>query len=268
MRLDRAAPRLLEADTSLAAVSFGDELKTGAKTTCEFLDVAAMLGFQSVELCDLSIRNTATITDELRARGLGMPSVALRNDFTGDAQSTVASVDHIRSWLRTARMLGCRLARVWTGWRRRDTVARRQIVDAFDQVVEDACALGVALAVETHGGLSNDLEFLVGLCSRYPRQTFGVCLDFGNLPVEQRVPLIRRLAPLTTHVHVKSYRFNDHGEETTVPLAWAITQLDAAGFRGQWVIEYEGCPPYEEGIERTVAVLRRTLGRPDEDVRS
>lgn len=265
MRLDRVTRRFLEPDISLAVVSFGDELKTGAKTTCGFLDAAAMLGFRSVELCDLSIRNTATIADQLRARGLGMPSVALRNDFTGDPQSMVASVDHVRSWLRTARTLGCRLARVWTGRQRSDTVAHRQIVDAFDQAVEDACALGVALAVETHGGLSNDPEFLTGLCSRYPRHAFGVCLDFGNLPVEQRVPLIRRLAPLTNHVHVKSYRFDDHGEETTVPLAWAITQLDAAGFRGQWVIEYEGSPPYEEGIERTVAVLRRTLGRPGLD---
>jgi len=251
----------VETDVSLAVVCFGDELKTGAKTTAEFLDAAVRLGFTSVELCDRSVRDPAAVQAGLHERNLVMPSIALRNDFTGDQRSVADNVEHLTRWLDIAATLGCRLARVWTGWQRTNAAARHQITEAFDEVVPQAIRAGVALAVETHGGLSNDPAFLADLCDRYPRGSFGVCLDFGNLPDDARRFAIRRLAPITSHVHVKSYRFDAHGVETTVPLAWAIGELGRVGFAGQWVIEYEGPPPYETGIEQTVAVLRSTLHR-------
>lgn len=254
--------RQLEADVPLAVVSFGDQLKTGAMSTADFLDAAVDLGFASVELCDRTVRQPAAVQTGLRARGLAMPSIALRNDFTGDADSIAASIDHLIRWLEIAASLGCGTARVWTGRQRVDGAARRQIVEAFDKVVPHAQRLGVALAVETHGGLSNDPSFLKDLCGRYSRASFGVCLDFGNLPSDVRRAAIRNLAPITNHVHVKSYEFNADGVETSVPLAWAITELRLAGFAGQWVIEYEGAPPYEAGINQTVSILRSTLGRP------
>jgi hypothetical protein len=104
--------------------------------------------------------------------------------------------------------------------------------------------------------------FLVDLCDRYPRDSFGVCLDFGNLPGDVRRFAIRRLARITNHAHVKSYDFDARGVETTIPLTWAVAELDRAGFAGQWVIEYEGPPPYKLGIAQTVAALRSTLRRP------
>ena len=60
----------LEADVSLAVVCFGDELKTGARSTLEFLDAAVSLGFRSVELCDRSVRDPATVRQALRDRDL------------------------------------------------------------------------------------------------------------------------------------------------------------------------------------------------------
>ncbi len=230
----------VETDISLAVVCFGNELKTGARSTAEFLDAAVSLGFASVELCDRSVRDPAAVQAGLRDRGLAMPSIALRNDFTGDQGSVADSVDHLIGWLTIAESFGCRLARVWTGWQRVDATARRQITEALDEVVPHARRVGVALAVETHGGLSNHPAFLADLCDRYPSESFGVCLDFGNLPGDVRRFAIRRLAPITNHVHVKSYEFDASGVETTIPLAWAIRELDRAGFAGQWVIEYEG----------------------------
>ena len=251
----------LETDVSLAVVCFGDELKTGVRSTLQFLDAAASLGFRSVELCDRSVRNPAEVRQALRDRDLAMPSIALRNDFTGNRPSVVNNVDHLIRWLTIAASFGCRLARVWTGWQRIDATGRRQILEAFDEVVPYARRAGVALAVETHGGLSNAPAFLEDLCDRYPEGSFGVCLDFGNLPADVRRFAIRRLAPITNHVHVKSYQFDARGVETTVPLTWAIGELHRVGFAGQWVIEYEGPPPYETGIDQTVATLRSTLRR-------
>jgi sugar phosphate isomerase/epimerase len=254
-------PRPFEPDISLAVVSFGDDLKTGAMTTPEFLDAAVRLGFTAVELCDRSVREPAAVAAGLADRGLRMPSIALRNDFTGNRSSTQASVDHLRRWLDLSAEFGCRTARIWTGWAASDGAARQQILWALDQVVPYAESIGVAVALETHGGLSNEPDFLRDLCERYSRSVFGVCLDFGNLPAARRRPLIADIAPLTTHVHVKSYAFDDDGIETTIPLAWAVATVGETGFAGQWVIEYEGPPPYPAGIHQTVATLRDSLGR-------
>src|SRR5262245_23918030 len=108
----------LETDISLAVVSFGDELKTGAMTTEQFLDAAVELGFSAVELCDRTVRDPLKVRNDLLDRGLSMPSIALRNDFTGDQRSVDANVDHLRRWLCTAADLGCQTARIWTGWQR------------------------------------------------------------------------------------------------------------------------------------------------------
>jgi sugar phosphate isomerase/epimerase len=261
MRMDDVVRTRLEPDISLAVVSFGNELKTGAMTTVEFLDAAVALGFEAVELCDRTIGDPGTLATALTDRGLALPSLALRNDFTGDRRSVAENIDHVRRWLDVAAGLSCRTARIWTGWQRADGVGRRQIRDAMDRVIRHAAAAGVAVAVETHGGLSNDPAFLSELCERYPRSGFGVCLDFGNLPAESRRAAIAALAPLTTHVHVKSHEFNAQGVETTIPLSWAISTVRDCGFDGQWVIEYEGPPPFEVGIDRTVLTLRRALGR-------
>jgi sugar phosphate isomerase/epimerase len=251
-----------EPDISLAAVSFGGRVKTGQMSTEEFLDEARRLGFRAVELCDRTVGDPGALGEALAARGLTMPSIALRNDFTGGSEATAESVAHLGAWLDVAQLLGCRTARVWTGWQHDDGSTRREIVAAFDRVVEVAAGLGIGLAVETHGGASNDPRFLSLLCERYAGHRFGVCVDFGNIPPPRRRDVIAAVAGYTSHVHVKAYQFDDHGIETTVPLDWAVRAVAAAGFRGQWVIEYEGAPPWPAGIDHTVRSLRQTLQRP------
>lgn len=219
----------LDGDVSLAVVSFGDELKTGAMSTADFLDAAVRLGFRSVELCDRTVREPAAIMRLLSERDLYLPSIALRNDFTGSHESMIESCAHLKRWISMAAEFGCRTARIWSGWQRSDGSARRQVVAALDDVMAHATKAQVALALETHGGLSNDPGFLAELCERYPRETFGVCVDFGNLPAAERRLSIATLAPLATHVHVKSHEFDALGIETTIPLIWAIETIARAG---------------------------------------
>lgn len=259
--IGRPPDRRLEPDIALAAVSFGGRAKTGQMSTDEFLDAASRLGFGAVELCDRTIGDPEAVAEALSDRNLRAPSIALRNDFTGDPESVSASVAHLREWLAVAGRLGCRIARIWTGWQRDDASSRRQIIEAFDQVVDHAGGVGVGLAVETHGGASNDPRFLHDLAQRYAGLDFGVCLDFGNLPAGCRRDVIAAVAGITSHVHVKSYEFDADGVETSVPIDWAVGVLDAAGFMVCWVIEYEGSPPWIDGIVNTTAALRRGLGR-------
>jgi sugar phosphate isomerase/epimerase len=239
---------------ALAVVCFGNELKDGTMTLPQFLDHAVDLGLDAVELCDRSIKNPAAVRGLLAERGLRMPSIALRNDFTGPANELPAQIGHIREWIGIAAEFGARTARVWTGWARTDATARRQITQAFDELIHVAVEHDVTLAVETHGGLSNDPEFMLPLARRY-RSHFGICIDFGNLP-EPRQEVIAAMLPEVVHVHVKTYAFDEQGDETTVPARWAVTELARRGYAGPWILEYEGEPPYLPGIEATMATVR------------
>jgi sugar phosphate isomerase/epimerase len=243
-------------NVSLAVVSFGDSLKHGSMSLDSFMRAAVTHGLGAVELCDLSMRDPAVAVDLASRYDLGMPSVALRNDFTGSAEALGQQIEHLRSWMPIVRSVGGTVARVWTGWHRTDDVATKQIIDGFDAIVPSAIKAGVTIAVETHGGLSNDPDFVADLCARYPKGAVGACIDFGNLPAPDRRARIAAFIPLTVHVHVKSYAFRD-GVETTVPLDWAIEELCRAGYDGQWVVEYEGEPPYDDGISQTVGALAR-----------
>lgn len=241
---------------SLAVVCFGDSLKHGQMSVEEFMQAAVTHGLGAVELCDLSMKDPTASTALARSLGLTMPSVALRNDFTGPADSLDAQIEHLRTWMPIVAGVGASVARVWTGWQREDDQARKQIIEGFDATVPAAIEAGVALALETHGGLSNDPTFVADLCARFPERAVGACIDFGNLPSPSRRELIAEFAPLANHIHVKTYEFKN-GMETTVPLDWAIEELLRSHYDGQWVIEYEGDPPYPDGIKHTVEALSR-----------
>jgi sugar phosphate isomerase/epimerase len=244
---------------SLGVASFDEPLKSGQLSTRGFLLKARELGFGAVELCDLTVdharpQRTRALLEDL---GLACPSVAVRNDFT-TATMCQADLEKVLAWLEPGRQVGAAVLRVSTGWRAVDQAARRRVERAFDQLVPVAGRLGLLLAVETHGGLSNDVAFLRSLVGRY-HGGVGVCMDFGNVPVERHLQYVEALAPIVRHVHVKSYEFGRDGRETTLDLPRCLRVLKEQGHTGQWVVEYEGKPPYEEGVRRTVDAMVEAL---------
>ncbi len=244
---------------SLGVASFDEPLKSGRLTPRGFLVKAGELGFRAVELCDLTVdhanpRRTRAMLDDL---GLSCPSVAVRNDFTTE-EMCPADLQKVLAWLEPSTAVGAAVLRVSTGWRAVDQAARRRVERAFDRLVPTASRLGILLAVETHGGLSNDVAFLGSLVGRYDGAV-GVCMDFGNVPREQHVEYVEALAPIVRHVHVKSYQFDRDGRETTLDLPRCLRLLKERGRAGQWVVEYEGKPPYEDGVRRTVEVMAEAL---------
>lgn len=249
----------LPAAWSLGVASFDEPLKSGRMSTAEFLRRARSLGFRAVELCDLTVdpqhpQRTRTALGDV---GLSSPSLAVRNDFT-TPELGPQDLQKVLTWLQVCVPVGASVMRVYTGKRKADADAARRVTRTFDRVVPVAKELGVRLAVETHGGLSNDVAFLRSLVGRYGGR-LGVCIDFGNVPRERHVQYVEALAPLAIHVHVKSFQFDAYGRETTLDLDRCLGALRDGGYRGQWVVEYEGRPPYADGIRRTVDTMLATL---------
>jgi sugar phosphate isomerase/epimerase len=243
------------ADVGLGVASLRHALRAGMSTE-EFVVTARRLGFASVELCDrtVSARNVGRISRLLRTSGVESPSFAIRNDFTAPSSET-DELRHVIEGLDLARALGSHLVRVWTGEASTSEPAKRLVRKSMVATGAAARERGLTLAIETHGGLSNDVDFMSELCAAVGPQA-GVCLDFGNVaPPAARLDVIRRFSPLTTHVHVKSYAFLPNGSEASFDLHEAIRQVAATGYQGLWICEYEGTDEPEAGIAATARAL-------------
>ncbi|NUT48719.1 MAG: sugar phosphate isomerase/epimerase [Saccharothrix sp.] len=253
--LPRRDPRI-----SLGVASYHSPLVSGRMDLVGFLDEAVTLGFRTVELCDrtLSLDGLDAARKLLEQRDLDLGSVAIRNDFTTTDHGG-HQLDHVLSWLEAVDELGAPVARIWTGATRTDAAAAEQVATCLHQVAKAAELLGVTAVVETHGGLSNDPDYLVPVLRDIDSPHLGVCIDFGNIPAEGRDAVVTRFVPHTAHVHVKTYEFDQSGRDTTVDVPRYAAELHAAGFDGSWVIEYEGGPPHDDGVVRTVDLLTGTL---------
>lgn len=244
---------------SLGVASYHAPLVSGRMDLVGFLDEAAALGFRTVELCDrtLALDELDHARTLLERRGLTLGSVAVRNDFTSD--DVEQQLDHVLTWLEAVAELGAPVARIWTGVARTDAAAGDQVATCLRQVAKNAELLGITAVVETHGGLSNDPDYLVPVLTDIRSAHLGVCIDFGNIPAAGRDAVVTRFVPHTAHVHVKTYEFDESGHDTNVNVPRYVTELHEAGFDGWWVIEYEGEPPHDDGVVRTVDLLTRTL---------
>lgn len=241
----------------------GNALRNGSMTTDEFVGEAGRLGFGSVELCDRTVTsvNADAIGALLLRCGMTCPSFAVRNDFTVVGKRA-EELEHVLQGVMLARVLGARIVRVWTGTSSTSREARENVSDLMRVASAATHERGLRLAIETHGGLSNDAAFMARLCAEAGAGT-GVCLDFGNVaPAPRRPAAIRRFAPLTTHVHVKSYAFLDDGRESSFDLHDAIRHLIASGYRGLWVCEYEGTEKVEAGIIATATAVNDAITTP------
>lgn len=247
--------------SALSLGCFLNHVRSGTMSAEDFLDEAVALEFDAVELCDLTIDATdpSKTLLALEQRSLRCSTAGIRSEFTESSVPLADAIDYARRWLDASIELGAETIRLVLGAHRVYRTSCRRIEAALDELVARAGSAGAHLAVETHWGLSNDPEYMSELIDRYGKDVLGVCLDWGNMSPDNRRVLVEEFAGLTTHVHVKATAFRNDGSEKNGDLEFAIGVLLRTGYRGTWTIEYEGPPPYREGIAKTRAALERRL---------
>jgi sugar phosphate isomerase/epimerase len=280
---------------ALSAWSFHEALLSGRMQQREVPGAAARLGFAAVEMLDIlaaplpagrwtgvarrawhALRRglpflphqprparpkqySAAIAEPLRraadSAGVRVVSWTLDTDLTAEGAALEQQRAYWERGVETARALGCEVLRVTTGGRDGDGRVLRQAQANLRQLVE--MAAGLQVAVENHWGLSGDSALLVALLEAVPGA--GCCLDFGNWDEAIRDEAIGMLAPFTTHVHAKSFKFDADGNEATYDYRTIVDRLTEVGYGGWYVVEYEGDGPPETAIQQTRRLLERVI---------
>ena len=165
------------------------------------------------------------------------------------------------AWLDVAEFLGASQVRIDTGGRV-DTMSDEMleiIVDGYNELIPRARAKGLEVIVENHWGPTKHPENVVAVLEAV--DGLGLLFDTNNWAegkAELGWELCAQYASLT---HIKTFAFDENGNDPSVNLSKAFRLLKESGYSGAWGIESVPDDGDERGgAVQTLALIKRELG--------
>jgi len=257
---------------SLAAYSFRQllDLKKPAMTLFDFLDLAATLPLDAVELTSYYFAATTPaylkrLRDHAASKKLAISGVPVRSDYClADPAKLRGEVAHVKAWTDHAADLGAPTVRVFAGTLPKgDTLEATQarVVAALEECCAHAEKRGVTLALENHGGITATPTQLLALVKPVKSKALGVNVDTGNFKTADPYADVAAIAPYGVVVQVKTEVFPS-GKVEVADLAKLVGILRAANYHGPVVLEYEAEPDAKVAVPKHLATLRKLLDGP------
>ncbi|HXD87746.1 MAG TPA: sugar phosphate isomerase/epimerase family protein [Urbifossiella sp.] len=256
---------------SLAAYSFRDflQLKRPTMTLFEFIDMAADLPLDAVELTSYYFADTSdAYLDKLKAhaakRKLAISGVPVGNSFTmKDDARRAEQVKLVKDWTTRASRLGAKTVRIFAGSLGKGEQladAQKRVVDSMNECCEVAEKLGVYLALENHGGITDTPEHLLELVKPIKSSALGVNIDTGNFHTPDPYADIAKIAPYGVVAQVKT-EVNPTGKpKEEADLSRVVKVLKDANFHGYVALEYEAKENPRTAVPRHIKELRKLIG--------
>jgi len=161
-------------------------------------------------------------------------------------------------WLEAASLLGAAQIRVDAGGPAEmpDDVFTT-IIEGYQDLIGRAHQMGIELLIENHWGPSPIAENLSRILEAVPG--LGLLFDTNNFQGDKERAW-EMFAGRAVSVHIKTFSFDEQGNDPSVDLSKAIHLLVAAGYNGAWGVESVPLDGDEYGaVQKTFALIRRTL---------
>jgi sugar phosphate isomerase/epimerase len=254
---------------SCCAYSYRQALQAGELSLPGFLDLAAELGFDGVELTAYYFPSTDrpflnTLKRQAHLLGLAISGTAVGSDFAQpDEERRREHVEMTRKWVQRSVLMGAPTVRVFAGGVREgqeESEAFDGVVRCLTQCAQFAWDRGVTLALENHGGLTGTSDGVLKILEAVDSPGLGVNLDFGNFSGDI-YGQYAALAPYAVAAHAKP-NANGYapGERVRVDYREARRILREAGYRGFLAIEYEEAEPAFTAVPSFLRDLRSVFG--------
>jgi len=255
---------------SLAAYSYRQllDLKKPTMTLFEFIDLAADLPLDAVELTSYYwAETTDAYAEKLRAHAakkkLAISGVPVGNNFcVRDEAKYKAEIQKVKDWTARAAKVGAPTVRIFAGsLGKGDTLgeAQKRVVAAMDECCATAEKLGVYLALENHGGITDTPEHLLELVKPVKSKWLGVNIDTGNFRTADPYADIAKIAPYGVVSQVKT-EVSPGGKTVDADLARVVKILKEANFHGYVALEYEAKDDPKVAVPKHVKELRKLIG--------
>ena len=246
-----------------------DKNKKQAMTLAEFIDAAADMGVDAVELTayyfpETSPEYLASLKGRATRLGLDVSAAAVGNDFCHtDAAAQKKQLASVKEWVEHTSRLGGKTLRIFAGGvKKGDTEekARARCVAAIQEACDHAGKYGVYLALENHGGITGTADQLLAIVRAVKHDWFGVNFDSGNFHVPDPYAELEKIAPYAVVAQVKTeIQRGGKMKKEEADLKRMIDILRAANFRGYVALEYEAAEEPKTAVPRHVATLRKLM---------
>jgi sugar phosphate isomerase/epimerase len=248
-----------------------------------FLDWVADSGFDCTELQCPDVWDKSDEHPEKRAeqvarllqqRNLECSAVSLHNDFVVlTAEEIEQQVARSKRMAKIIEIIGCKILRT-EGGQPKDSVPMNRWAEAMagclKRCAEWAEPMGVKLAVDNHGIVSNNMSVMLETLRAVNSPSVGTNLDTMNLrwygnDLVDIDKYYEEIAPFVMHTHMKDgtgwreiYKGAALGEGE-INLKKAVAEAKKAGYNGPWVAEYEGPEGDGIGYQKCLAWMKANI---------
>ena len=251
----------------------------------EVIEKAANLGVEGVDILHRQMESEdrsylMSIKQKAFECGIDLISLSIHQDFVDpDPAKRQQAIDHTTHCIELAYQMGIPSIRLNSGrWGTSksfddlmanrgeepplegydDNDATEWCVGSIAKCLPKASECGVLLALENHWGLTRTVDGLLGVVKKVDSEWLGVLMDTGNF-LEEPYDKLEEIAPYTKFVQAKTYYGG--GEWYTLDLDYTRIAkiLHNANYTGYVSIEFEGKAPADEGVRKSVELLRSVL---------
>jgi L-ribulose-5-phosphate 3-epimerase len=248
---------------SLAEWSIHQPLFSGAMRHLDFASIAKRAGIEAIEYVNQFFKDRATNRAFLRemngrAANEGVAQILIMVDNEGhlgdpDPARRQAAVENHYKWVEAAAFLGCHTVRV-NGYSAGSADEQMRLVaDGMRTLVEFADGHGINVAIENHGGLSSNAQWLARTIRMVDHPRAGTLPDFGNFCISGPTTAdptaavesydsyvgVAELMPLAKGVSVKPEVWDANGQACDIDLLRMMKIVVDAGYRGYCGIEHD-----------------------------
>ena len=133
------------------------------------------------------------------------------------------------------------------------------IVEGFNDLIAQARERNIEILTENHWGPTKDPDNTIKLLGALPE--LGLLFDSNNWIPERREEAWRSCAQYAKALHIKTFSFDEAGNDPSMDLELCFSLLKEAGYTGVWGIESTPDDGDEAaGVLGTLALIRRELG--------
>lgn len=258
-------------DISLAQWSLNKTLRAGKMTNLDFPRVAKReFGVDCIEFVDQFFadkpKDMAYLRDlKQRAEGEGVTMGLIMIDTTGDlgaadAEKRKEAVEKTFAWIDAAKFLGCRTVRINARGPGSADELRPRIVESCARLADHAAPQKINIAIENHGGLSSDPDWLVSVMQAVNKPNFGTLPDFGNFSAQvDRYDAVEKFMPYAKAVSAKAMEFTPDGLVVETDFFRMMRIVRDGGYRGY--VGIESGARRQEDEARAINLTRDLLKR-------
>lgn len=248
----------------------------------EVIDRAAALGVEGVDILHRQMDSEdpgylMKLKQKAFRAGIDLISLSIHQDFVSpEPAERQKAIDHTIHCIDLAYRMGIPCIRLnsgrWGTVKSFDELMERRgleppiegyteddaftwCIDSIQECLPAAEEKGVMLALENHWGLTRTPEGLLHIHGEVDSPWLGVLMDTGNF-LEDPYNKLEQIAPYTQFVQAKTY-FGG-GEWYTLDLDYKriAAILKKVNYSGYIAIEFEGKAPADEGVRKSVEMLR------------